>query len=132
MNLYGHDMDESETPLTSGLGWTVAWQPDDRQFIGRDALEAQRSDGVAKELIGLVLEDKGVLREGQVLFDADREVGVITSGTFSPTLQKSIAFARVEAGAGAALQVQIRTRRLPVTRTSRVFVRNGKSLLSSS
>jgi aminomethyltransferase len=131
MNLYGHDMDESHTPLTSGLGWTVGWEPPQRRFIGREALEAQRGE-VTENLVGLVLDGKGVLREGQKILDGEREVGTVTSGTFSPTLQKSIAFARLSKDSGDGLEVQIRTRRVPVTRTARVFVRNGKAVLPAS
>lgn len=131
MNLYGHDMDETQTPQTSGLGWTVAWQPDQRDFIGRAALQRQREHGVPTRLIGLVLQDKGVLREAQLLFDDDREVGIVTSGTFSPTLQKSIAFARLDVDSTGALSVQIRNRRLSVARSSRVFVRDGKPSASA-
>ncbi len=133
MNLYGHDMDETQTPLTSGLGWTVAWEPHQRPFIGREALQAQR-DNVPEQLVGLMLDGKGVLREGQTLFVGDRAVGTVTSGTFSPTLQQSIAFARIGADCdnSSALEVQIRTRRVPVIRTARVFVRDGKAVAATS
>ena len=65
MNLYGSDMDESVTPLESGLNWTVAWEPQERDFIGRQALEAQKQEGVKHKLVGLILRDKGVLRNHQ-------------------------------------------------------------------
>src|SRR5690606_16904890 len=97
MNLYGHDMDETTSPLSANLDWVVAWEPADRDFIGRAALEQHRHAMAAGELpvlIGLVLETRGVLREGQKVV-TDRGDGIITSGSFSPTLNLSIALARV-------------------------------------
>ena len=125
MNLYGSDMDESHSPLESGLTWTVAWEPADRDFIGRAALENQRAAGSLPKFTGLVLEGRGVLRDHQRLYDGEREVGEITSGGFSPTLERSIAMARVSADAGATLHVDIRGRRLPVRRVKMPFARNG-------
>lgn len=127
MNLYGTDMDESQTPLVSGLTWTVAFEPAGRNFIGRSALEKQKAAGSLAKFIGLVLEGKGILRGHQKLFAGDREVGEITSGGFSPTLERSIAMARVSADAGDLLTVDIRGRRLPVKRLKMPFVRNGKA-----
>lgn len=129
MNLYGTDMDESNTPLTSGLEWTVAWQPAERDFIGRAALEKERLAGPRQKMIGLVLDGKGVLRGGQILYKGEQQVGVITSGTFSPSLKESIAFARVDANFTGDCEVQIRRNRLPVRKVKRVFVRNGLSML---
>ncbi len=126
MNLYGTDMTEKDTPLSSGLAWTVAWQPEDRNFIGRGALTEQRAAGVSHKLVGYVLEGKGVLRSGQLLFKGEEEIGIITSGTFSPTLKQSVAFARVKSEFAADCEVQIRKNRLPVRCVSRVFVRNGQ------
>ena len=100
MNLYGTDMDETQSPLDSGLSWTVALEPADRDFIGRSALEKQKAAGSLPRFVGLVLEGKGVLRGHQKLYDGDPEVGEITSGGFSPTLERSIAMARVHADAG--------------------------------
>ncbi len=129
MNLYGTDMDESQSPLTSGLSWTVAFEPAERDFIGRAALEEQRAAGDLDRFVALLLEGKGVLRGHQRLYDGDRAVGEITSGGFSPTLERSIALARVVADAGDALAVDIRGRRLPVRRVKAPFVRNGKPLI---
>jgi len=126
MNLYGNDMDENRSPLESGLGWTVAWDPAERDFIGRAALEKQRAAGSLPRFVGLVLEGKGVLRDHQSLYDGAREVGEVTSGGFSPTLERSIAMARVSADAGATLDVDIRGRRLPVRQVKMPFARNGK------
>jgi len=125
MNLYGQDMDEKVTPLASGLGWTVA-MADQRDFIGRAALEAQKTGGDIPQFCGLVLEGRGVLRSHQKLFDGEREVGEITSGGFSPTLERSIGMARVAADAGDDLTVDIRGRKLPLRRVKMPFVRNGQ------
>ena len=129
MNLYGNDMDEQHSPLVSGLGWTVAFDPPGRDFIGRAALERQKHAGDLPRFIGLVLEGKGVLRDHQKLRDGDREVGEITSGGFSPTLQRSIAMARVARDAGDDLSVDIRGRLLPVRRVKMPFARNGKACI---
>ncbi len=96
LNLHGNEMDETVTPLEANLGWTVAWSPEDRDFIGRAALEAKRQQGIRFELHGLILEEKGVPRHGQeVRFDTTEEVGQITSGGFSPTLQRGIGMVRI-------------------------------------
>ncbi len=126
MNLYGNDMDETQSPLESGLAWTVAWEPAEREFIGRSALEKQRSTGRLARFIGLVLEGKGVLRDHLPVLAGEQVVGEITSGGFSPTLQCSIAMARVKADEGAALTAEIRGRRLPVREVQMPFARHGK------
>jgi aminomethyltransferase len=112
MNLYGSDMDETTTPLVSGLGWTVAWQPADRNFIGRAALEQQRAAGAPQTFIGLMLEERGVLRSHQTVYADDHAIGVTTSGAFSPTLNRGIALARVAIGVGDHCQVDVRGKRL--------------------
>jgi len=129
LNLYGSDMDESTTPLESGLGWTVAWQPEERRFIGREALEAQRARGVARRLVGLVLEGRGVLRDHQKVHAGDAGDGEITSGSFSPTLGRAIALARVPAGTGDRCTVEVRGRELAARVVEPPFVRNGRVLV---
>jgi aminomethyltransferase len=126
MNLYGQDMDEAVTPLASGLSWTVA-MADQRDFIGREALQSQKAAGGIPRFVGVVLEGRGVLRSHQKLFDGEREVGEITSGGFSPTLERSIGMARVAADAGDSLQVDIRGKKLPLRRVKMPFVRNGQA-----
>lgn len=124
MNLYGQDMDEDVTPYVAGLGWTVSLD-EGRDFIGRKALEAQQAQGVPQQLIGLVMDDRGVLRHGQrVLTDAGE--GQILSGTFSPTIGKAIAFARVPAGEPGQVRVDLRGREVPVRTVRFPFVREGK------
>jgi aminomethyltransferase len=129
MNLYGADMDEAVTPLESGLAWTVAWEPPERDFIGRTALETQRREGVPRMLVGLLLEGKGVLRNHQKVIVGNGGTGEITSGSFSPTLQRSIALARVPQDAGDRCQVEIRGKLLPARVVKPPFVRNGKALV---
>ncbi|MFL6591578.1 MAG: glycine cleavage system aminomethyltransferase GcvT [Luteimonas sp.] len=125
MNLYGQDMDEDVTPYEAGLAWTVALD-EGRDFIGRGVLEAQKASGAARQLIGLVMDEKGVLRHGQKVLTANGE-GEILSGTFSPTLGKAIAFARVPAGAPGDVRVDIRGRDVPVRVVKFPFVRDGKA-----
>jgi len=129
MNLYGADMDETVTPLESGLNWTVAWEPADRDFIGRQALETQRQQGVKHKLVGLVLQDKGVLRNHQKVMVDGLEAGEITSGSYAPTLGKSIAFARVTTNIGAQCKVEIRNKLLDAVVVKPPFARNGKACL---
>ena len=129
MNLYGTDMDGGVSPLESGLAWTVAFEPVERDFIGRAALESQRATGHLRRFVGLVLEGRGVLRNHQFLYDGVDQAGEITSGGFSPTLERSIALARVTADAPPHLQVEIRGQRLPVRTVKPPFVRNGKPLI---
>ena len=126
MNLYGSDMTEDTTPLVSGLGWTIAWEPQSRDFIGRKALQAQRDAGVPQKLVGLVLEDRGVLRGHQKVVVENIGEGEITSGTFSPTLKKSIALARVPKATGDTCQVDIRGKLLQARVVKPVFVRDGQ------
>jgi aminomethyltransferase len=128
MNLYGNDMDESTHPFESGLAWTVAMQPNERRFIGREALEKVIAAPM-RQLVGLVLEDRGVLRSHQNVFLPDGRSGETTSGTFSPTLERSIAFARVPAGAPQQVQVDIRGKRLNARVVKPPFVRFGKSMI---
>ncbi|MDI6935460.1 glycine cleavage system aminomethyltransferase GcvT, partial [Serratia sp. Se-PFBMAAmG] len=129
MNLYGQEMDEGVSPLAANMGWTVSWEPTDRDFIGREALEAQREHGTEK-LVGLIMTEKGVLRNGLPVRFTDEQgqpqQGIITSGSFSPTLGYSIALARVPAGIGEQAIVEIRNREMPVKVTKPIFVRAGK------
>ncbi|WP_374259741.1 glycine cleavage system aminomethyltransferase GcvT [Zoogloea sp.] len=127
MALYGNDMDESVSPLNAGLAWTVDFKDADRDFIGKAALQAKPA---SKQVLGLVLEDKGVLRAHQTVFTAQGE-GETTSGTFSPSLEKAIAMARLPLGVapGDSVEVDIRGKRLKARVVKASFVRNGKPLI---
>ena len=126
MNLYGNDMDATRHPLESGLGWTVALEPADRNVVGRAALEAARAKGGVARLTGVVLEGRGVLRGHQKIFVQDREYGELTSGSYSPTLECSIGFARVAHDCPNRIEVDIRGKRLPARLVKLPFVRQGK------
>lgn len=127
MNLYGQDMDETTSPLESGLAWTVDLKTD-RDFVGRAALEKSE---VTKQLAGLLLLDRGVLRSHQKVHTKNGE-GEITSGTFSPTMQQSIALARIPLGIapGAEVEVEVRDKKLRAKVVKYPFVRNGKILIA--
>ena len=125
MNLYGTDMDETISPLEAGLEWTVAWEPAERDFVGRAALEKLRNAPDRRRFVGLLLEDRGVLRNHQrVIVDGVGE-GEITSGGFSPTIGRSIALARVPAGDYDRATVDVRGKLLGVRIVKTPFVRNG-------
>lgn len=122
LNLYGQDMDETVTPLESNLEWTLKFSSD-RIFIGREALETQRQNGVSLKLRGLVLLEKGVLRHLQTVWVGEDEVGVITSGTFSPTLKQAIGLARLQAQVENECWVDIRGKRLKAKIVKPPFVK---------
>jgi len=126
--LYGQDMDQQVSPLVSALGWTVAWEPVARAFIGRSALEQQHAQGPDTKLVGLVLEDRGIMRHGQRVFAGSGD-GTVTSGGFSPTMQRSIALARVPADAGGTCQVQIRNDKRNAKIVRPPFVHHGHILV---
>ena len=128
MNLYGNDMDEGVSPFESGLAWTVVLGGD-RDFIGKAALVAQRSMGPARTLVGLLLLERGVLRSHQRVVADGAGSGEVTSGTFSPTLGRSIGFARVPAATGDTVHVDIRGRLMPARVVKPPFVRNGKIMV---
>jgi aminomethyltransferase len=130
MNLYGQDMDETSNPFESGLGWTVDLKSE-RDFIGKQALQQAP---VKQQLVGLVLLDKGVLRNHQKVITQHEGItgeGEITSGGFSPTLNQSIALARIPAGVaiGDQVHVVVRDRQLAAKVVKYPFVRNGQALI---
>jgi aminomethyltransferase len=139
MNLYGNDMDENHHPLESGLAWTVAFEPGDRDFLGRQALDNLRRAG-GQVLVGLLLEERGVLRSHQkvvmgstgantAIAGGSALTGEVTSGTFSPTLNRSIALARVPKTGAASVQVEIRGKLHAASIVKPPFVRHGKALI---
>jgi len=127
MNLYGQDMDESVNPLDAGLGLTVDLVTE-REFVGKAALQAK---GQQTQFVGLILREKGgILRAHQKVIAASGNVGEITSGTFSPTMQQAIALARVpmDVQLGDTVHVEIRDKKLAASVVKLPFVRNGKVL----
>jgi aminomethyltransferase len=125
MNLYGQDMDEQVSPYEAALAWTITLD-EGRDFIGRGVLEQQKAAGAPRQMVGLVMDEKGVLRHGQKVLTANGE-GEILSGTFSPTLGKAIAFARVPAGEPGEVRVDIRGKEVPVRVVKFPFVRDGEA-----
>jgi aminomethyltransferase len=130
MNLYGHEMDDNTSPLVANMSWTIAWEPEARNFIGRSAISTEKSQGATHKLVGLALRERGVLRAEQAVTVAgSSEKGVITSGTFSPTLGYSIALARVPIAVGSQCDVEMRGKLIRVDVVAPNFVRHGKALL---
>jgi aminomethyltransferase len=129
MNLYGQDMDELTSPLAAGLGWTIAWEPAERDFIGRAALEAQKRAGGLPDFVGLVLTGRGVLRPHQRVVAGGHAVGEVTSGGFAPSLDRSIALARVAPGTGPDCTVKIRGKPVAARVVKPPFVRRGETLV---
>lgn len=129
MCLYGQDMDETVSPLSCGLGWTVAWEPLERNFIGRKALESEKEHGPPFQQYGLMLEARGVLRAGLPVYSGHDRIGLLTSGTFSPTLNTGIGIARLRTDHWATGQhsftVEIRGKKHPVSLVKLPFVRYG-------
>ena len=126
MNLYGQDMDETVSPLDAGLAWTVDLVAP-RDFVGKAALLAKAQQ---KQFLGLVLEDRGVLRAHQKVSSA-QGAGEITSGSYAPTLQRSIALARLplDVAIGDTVKVEIRDKQLSARVVKPCFVRHGKAMI---
>ena len=123
--LYGHDIDETTTPLEAGLGWLIDFSKE--SFVGRHALAQQRERGPLRRLVGFVLEERGVPRQGYSLLDlaSGRKLGEVTSGTLSPTLQQGIGMGYVAAGSaepGQRVGVEIRGRAVPARVVKGSFV----------
>jgi aminomethyltransferase len=126
MPLYGHELNETIDPFTAGLGFAV--RVDGADFLGRAALIEAKTRPDRLKRVGLVLASKRIAREGALVFAADDQVGRVTSGTFSPTLEKSIAMAYVSAdqsAVGMALSIDIRGQREPATVVTLPFYRRG-------
>lgn len=129
LNLYGNDMTEETSPLDSNLAWTVSFKDEAREFIGKSALLLQKEKGVNEILVGLLMTDRGVLRDHQkVMIDGVGE-GEITSGSFSPTIGNAIAMARVPATDAAEAKVERRGAWVSVKIVKLPFVRNGEILV---
>jgi aminomethyltransferase len=128
MNLYGHDLDDNTHPHESGLAWTIDVSDHERHFCGKEKLLEKIASGLNYKQVGLILEDKGVLREGLKVINHAGQTGVITSGTFSPTLKCSIAIARVPVNTTDTVQVELRGELKPARVVKLPFVRLGKKV----
>ncbi len=128
MSLYGSEMNEEVSPLEAALGWTVDMADENRQFVGRRALESLKSDGIKSNVVGLVLEGKGVIRDHQIIKTNAGE-GEVTSGTFSPTIGKAIALARVPSGSEGRCEIQMRNKWVFAKIVRPPFVRNNTVLV---
>lgn len=126
MALYGHEIDDTTTPFEAGLDWVVKLAKGD--FRGRGALVAQREAGLTRQLIGFEIRGRGIARQGHSVLADGREVGTVTSGTFSPTFQKAIGTAYVPpelTSIGSELEIEVRQRRLPAVVVELPFYRRG-------
>ncbi|MEO8503515.1 MAG: glycine cleavage system aminomethyltransferase GcvT [Acidobacteriota bacterium] len=128
MALYGHEIDAETTPLEAGLEWAVKLDKGD--FLGRDALLAQREAGVPRQLIGYEITGRGIARQGHEVFADGRAVGKVTSGTYSPTFEKALGMAMIERGAlaeGADCEVDVRGKRIAARVAPLPFYRRAKT-----
>ena len=128
MSLYGSEMNDEVSPLEAALSWTVDLSNEDRQFVGRKALEELKNDGPKNTIVGLVLEGKGVIRDHQKVVTSLGD-GEVTSGSFSPTMGKAIALARVPMGATGSCEIEMRNKLVSAKIVKPPFVRNGKVLV---
>jgi len=125
-NLYGSDMDATTSPLISNLAWTVSLKDESRDFVGRQVLEKEKANSIKQKLVGLVMEEKGVLRDHQKVFVEGIGEGEITSGSFSPTLGHAIALARVPIDTGDTAEIERRGKRIKVKVVKPPFVKKGE------
>lgn len=130
MNLYGTDMDETITPWECGLTWTVAMEPASREFIGRDALQRKKED-IQYDFVGIILEGKGVIRNHQRIVLENGAEGEVTSGSFSPSLQKAIAMARIPKSNDTKCSIDMRGKLIPASIVKPMFVRNGQPCIQN-
>ncbi len=128
MSLYGSEMNDEVSPLEAALTWTVDLTDEERRFVGRDALEALKDKGANNTIVGLVLEGKGVIRDHQKVVTNNGE-GEVTSGTFSPTMNKAIALASVPKGSEGLCEIEMRNKMVSAKIVKPPFVRNGKVLV---
>ena len=125
LNLYGHDMNDDTNPFECRVAWTIDWGDVDRNFIGRVAIEPMRNERVLKKLVGLKLIERGIPREGFAVATSAGD-GVVTSGTFSPSLKQGIALARVPKQAKGICHVEVRQRQIAAKIVRLPFVHGGQ------
>lgn len=127
MHLYGNDITLDTTPFEAGLGWLVHLEMP-HNFIGRKALEKQAEEGTQKKLVGIKVQNKGIARKGYPVLYNSETVGIVTSGTWSPTLKEPIALAYVPseiAKVNTQLEIEIRGKKHPALVVKRPFYRKS-------
>ncbi|HEX7183385.1 MAG TPA: glycine cleavage system aminomethyltransferase GcvT [Thermoanaerobaculia bacterium] len=129
MALYGHEIDETTTPFEAGLGWVV--KLDKGEFLGREALQAQRADGLSRKLVGFEVQGRGIARQGHTVLSGEggQPVGAVTSGTWSPTFEKALGMAYVPsemAAPGTPLVLDVRGKPVPAAVVETPFYRRPK------
>ena len=127
MALYGHEIDDTTTPWEADLAWTVKLEAGD--FVGKDAIVRQKAAGVERRLVGFEIEGRGIARDGHEVFDGERKVGRVTSGTWSPTFEKALGLAYVPMGLaepGGSVEIEVRRRRLPARIVKLPFYRRPR------
>ena len=125
LNLYGHDMSDDTNPFECRVAWTIDWEDDDRDFIGRSVVEHVRDEGALTKLVGLKLTERGIPREGFTV-QTEAGAGIVTSGTFSPTLKQGIALARVPVSTRGLCRIEVRQKLIPANITRLPFVQRNK------
>ncbi|GHO53117.1 glycine cleavage system aminomethyltransferase GcvT [Ktedonobacter robiniae] len=126
--LYGHELDDETNPLEAGLGWTVKLKKS-VEFIGRSALQQAKEQGLKKRLVGIELLERGVPRSGYAIYDGEQRIGVLTSGSHGPTVQKSIGLGFVDpehAKVGTRVQIEIRGKRVAAQVVALPFYKRGE------
>lgn len=126
--LYGHELDDETNPLEAGLGWTVKLKKSS-EFIGRGALQQAKEQGLKKRLVGIELLERGVPRSGYAIYDGEQRIGVLTSGSHGPTVQKSIGLGFVDpahTSAGTRVQIEIRGKRVAAQVVALPFYKRGE------
>ncbi len=127
MHLYGNDMNATTSPLEAGLGWLVHLETT-HEFLGRGVLEKQAEEGISKKLVGIKMEDRTIARAGYKVIVEGKEVGTITSGSWSPTINEAIALAYVPSSLskiGTNLEVMIRGKTHPAKVAKKPFYRRS-------
>ena len=134
MNLYGSEMDETISPLECNMSWVVSLKDEDRNFIGKQSFLKKREKGDFHTLKGLVFKERSIARSHQeVYFDEEKEIkGVVTSGSYSPTLKKSIALARIPPTHLRTCVAEIRGKTIKATVGQPRFVRKGKNIFKNN
>ena len=127
MALYGHELDEQTTPWEAGLDWVVKLDKGD--FLGRDALVRQKEQGVPRRLVGFEVTGRGIARDGHEVKAGGRRIGAVTSGTWSPSFERALGMAYVEAGSettGSDVEIDVRGRAVPARLATIPFYRRSR------